>query len=118
MSCDSFGSDDCHATEICDCVQTSSTGTPISTTFTILYGGSTVGINPNVSAIGIFGNLSAVATITVSLLLGGSSGTEVARYVIGPLETRSFTFIGFDTIAASATVAASLSYTIQLKSRQ
>jgi hypothetical protein len=50
--------------------------------------------------------------------LGGSSGTEVARYVIGPLETRSFTFIGFDTIAASATVAASLSYTIQLKSRQ
>lgn len=118
MSCDSIRSDTCHLTEVCGIVQTSSEGTPISTTFTILYGGSSIGLNSSVSAIGLFGNLSAVATITVSLLLGGSSGAEVARYVLGPLETRSFTFIGFDTIVASATVAAQLSYTIQIRTRQ
>lgn len=108
----------CGASEMRGCIQTSSVGTPVSTLPTILFGGSTVATNPIVSAVGLFGNLSAVAVVEVSLRLGGVSGAEVVHLQIGPLETRAWLCQGFDTIVATATANMMLTYTIQLQTRE
>jgi hypothetical protein len=44
-------------------------------------------------------------------------GALVAFLILGPLETRAFTVLGFDTIVATATVPANVVYTIEVQSR-
>lgn len=108
----------CGQFEIEGCVQSSPAGTPIAAAGTVIYGGSSTGVNPSMAALGLFGNLSATATLTIVFRSGGVSGVEVAQYGVGPLETRAWTVLGFDTIVASATAPVLLTYTMQLKTRE
>jgi hypothetical protein len=101
----------CGGSEIKQCLQTSSAGTPVSPTGTILFGGTG---NTIVSGAGLFFNLSATAQLNLTFQMGGALLTFMT---LGPLETRAFTVLGFDTIVATATTPANVVYTIEVQSR-